>query len=264
MTVHRVLFHIFLAAALILVNGITCGRATDAPISFRAWQQEGDGGKLTFPELEDEIVQRKANVGIAFTGGGSRAMIAALGQLAALSELGLLKDIKYATGVSGGSWAVSLFSWYTPSNESARNDAELLGKLLPPDTLTLDSLRNMSNRCGRSVVTNIRPFTRRLSAKASSKDGPEHRGRIADLEVEVFWHQVFKDFGVPQHAWPAFDGVAVEEILSRNPELSESDFVTLSNATGHPFPIVPTTLLGPEEYGPYVAGDRSNEYIMVG
>ena len=39
--------------------------------------------------------------------------------------------------------------------------------------------------------------------------------------------------------------------------------MTLSDPKNNPYPIVPTTLLGPEEYGPFVAGDRSNEYVMI-
>ena len=183
MTVPLQATHLLLVAATLIACAIGYGQATDATINFKAWQQTQDG-KFTFPELEDEIVQSKADVGIAFTGGGSRAMIAALGQLAALQELGLLKDIRYITGVSGGSWATSLFSYYTPSEDGARNDAELLGELAAPDTLTPENLANMSNRCGRSVITNIRPFARRLASKLSSSD-PHHDGKIADLEVEV-------------------------------------------------------------------------------
>ena len=44
---------------------------------------------------------------------------------------------------------------------------------------------------------------------------------------------------------------------------TNSDFVTLSDPKEHPYPIVPCTLLGPESYGPFVAGDRSNEYLMI-
>ena len=80
-------------AILIFTTCLGHGQATDGNITFKAWQQAHDG-VLTFPELEgqDGGVQNKSNVGIAFTGGGSRAMIAALGQLGALSDLGLLKD----------------------------------------------------------------------------------------------------------------------------------------------------------------------------
>ena len=43
--------------------------------------------------------------GVAFSGGGSRAYVAALGQLQALRELGLLDKVDHIAGVSGGAWA---------------------------------------------------------------------------------------------------------------------------------------------------------------
>ena len=46
--------------------------------------------------------------GVAFSGGGSRAYVAALGQLQALYEAGILCEIDHAAGVSGGAWAISV------------------------------------------------------------------------------------------------------------------------------------------------------------
>ena len=47
-----------------------------------------------------ESVTNKPNTAIAFSGGGSRAYIAAIGYLAALSKLDLIKNIRYIGGNS--------------------------------------------------------------------------------------------------------------------------------------------------------------------
>ena len=47
-----------------------------------------------------------------FLGGGSRSYVASIGYLGALHELGLMEDVRYITGISGGSWATAVYSYY--------------------------------------------------------------------------------------------------------------------------------------------------------
>lgn len=68
--------------------------------------------------------------GVAFSGGGSRAYVAALGQLQAMRELGLLDGVDHLAGVSGGAWAVAVDSM--AKNSSAQ--------LTEPDALNLSML----------------------------------------------------------------------------------------------------------------------------
>lgn len=60
------------------------------------------------------------NVGVCLSGGGSRAMIAAMGQLRGLHELGWLSRVKALSTVSGGSWAAVPFT-YLPDSISDEN-----------------------------------------------------------------------------------------------------------------------------------------------
>ena len=50
---------------------------------------------------------------VALSGGGSRAYVAALGQLEALRALSLIDNVDHVAGVSGGAWAAVVDSWLT-------------------------------------------------------------------------------------------------------------------------------------------------------
>lgn len=52
----------------------------------------------------------------------------------ALTELGLVQNIRHVAAISGGAWALSAWMYYQPGStpEAARNDAELLGEVRLP------------------------------------------------------------------------------------------------------------------------------------
>ena len=62
-------------------------------------------------------------VGVCLSGGGSRALTCALGQLSALNGLPsptapgrtLLDDVRYISSVSGGSWAAVAYTFLPPT-----------------------------------------------------------------------------------------------------------------------------------------------------
>jgi len=75
-------------------------------------------------------------VGVCFSGGGSRALTAEMGQLRGLAHLGLLPSIGWMSTVSGGTWAGTLWNWAPESIA----DATLLGPVeLDPARLEWDS-----------------------------------------------------------------------------------------------------------------------------
>jgi len=78
-----------------------------------------------------------SGVGICFSGGGSRAMAAAMGQLQALEQMtsgsnSLLDQVTAMSTVSGGGWIGVPFT-YLPATVT---DAEFLGTYTPPASLT--------------------------------------------------------------------------------------------------------------------------------
>ena len=105
-----------------------------------AWQsQQGRFPQQSdFPEVS--TLSSRRNTAIGFSGGGIRAYTAALGQLRALWELGLLQNTRYVGGVSGGAWA-TLVSIYA---QNITDYGVLLGEISKPEDLTLSRLSEMS------------------------------------------------------------------------------------------------------------------------
>ncbi|MBQ4838509.1 hypothetical protein [Pseudoalteromonas luteoviolacea] len=84
------------------------------------------------PTLEHSDSNR-ANLGICFSGGGSRALTCAWGQMLGLDTLNLLKKARYISSVSGGTWASSIYS-FLPQKYS---DEGLLGEYITPANLSV-------------------------------------------------------------------------------------------------------------------------------
>lgn len=106
------------------------------------WSKETIKGKLmptTATRKISDFVDpgdTPGNVGLCFSGGGSVAMISALGQLRALHEMGVLGKARAISTVSGGSWALVPFT-YLPDDIS---DETFLGQYVDnPKDLTLDN-----------------------------------------------------------------------------------------------------------------------------
>ncbi len=83
----------------------------------------------------------KANLGLCFSGGGSRALTCAWGQLLGLHTLSLVDKARYISSVSGGTWASSIFT-FLPNHI---NDEDLLGRYYPPSELSLDGKNSSFN-----------------------------------------------------------------------------------------------------------------------
>jgi len=96
-------------------------------------------GNVTNPTITHADGNRK-NIAVCFSGGGSRALTCAWGQLIGLNTLKdgsgkpLLDEVRYISSVSGGSWAAVLYT-FRPENFT---DAEFLGKSYNPSQLCYD------------------------------------------------------------------------------------------------------------------------------
>jgi len=72
-------------------------------------------------------------VGVCFSGGGSRALSAAMGQLRGLKYLNLLEDVFFISSVSGGTWASATYTYLPPQYD----DDDFLGLVVVnPGNLT--------------------------------------------------------------------------------------------------------------------------------
>jgi hypothetical protein len=131
------LFAIVVATALCITVGLrgqpaSCGTGC---MQSRFWTIPADdylkSGRPAFPEdVLSELVKRD-DIGLAFSGGGTRSATMTLGQLRGLKRLGWLEHVRYVSAISGGAWAAIPFTF------SKRSLDELLGSYLEPADLTM-------------------------------------------------------------------------------------------------------------------------------
>lgn len=131
-----------LAISLIVVASLTLvPSAAQCPDCVEAQYWQVDPGfwnaaspdLQSFPERQLKTPLPGADLGIAFSGGGTRSATATVGQLRGLLHHDWLKQVKYVTAVSGGSWAAAPYVYY-PGDLTA-----LLGTY-SPDLKTADTV----------------------------------------------------------------------------------------------------------------------------
>jgi len=83
----------------------------------------------------------RPNVAVCFSGGGSRALTCAWGQMIGLINTQVMDKIRYTSSVSGGTWASAIYT-FLPDTIT---DADLLGGYIPPQNLSLSDGRGKSN-----------------------------------------------------------------------------------------------------------------------
>ncbi len=82
----------------------------------RFFVQIEEGTSYQWPEQEAGIVPRLGATAIALSGGGTRALSAASGQLRTLYNMRVGKkrmiETDYISSVSGGTWTAAIFTFY--------------------------------------------------------------------------------------------------------------------------------------------------------
>jgi hypothetical protein len=166
-----------------------------------------------------------SDVGICFSGGGSRALAATLGQLRALKALNVLDKVSMISSVSGGAWAAALFT-YLPTSIT---DDDFLGPAVAPGAITLQSLGvPPPNTYLGSVPQNL-SIDKLLSALMACIDDADYAPW--DLWQGIVGECILKPFGlwdVDANRYPtkyyACTPEDAQAIVARNPGLSVSDF----------------------------------------
>ena len=151
-------------------------------------------------------------------------MVAAAGQLAALHELGLLRDVRYITGISGGSWATAAYSFaQLGRNGTASDDGELLGSITAPEDICNASLSRVNPRSLRHLAMDFGPYGPYApgppgwAQRRGQRRGLSHEG---DLVTNHIWHWLFKPIGVPRHVSFTWSSATLADIRRRNPHLA--------------------------------------------
>lgn len=188
------------------------------------------------------------SVGLCLSGGGSRALTCAMGQLRALRLLGKLDQVFAISSVSGGTWANSLFT-YLPEGIG---DDEFLGQpVLDPGQLTLfagphaldrlppHNLGRVPTRLG--VLRDLEAILQ-LKEKYGYPNFDLWQGLIGELVLAPYglWQADADGFDRRYVTWTEAFLRAPQGILARNPDLSAGDFRVVQRP--RPFPVFNTSV----------------------
>ena len=180
---------------------------------------------FNFPE--DGLGLQKT--GICFSGGGTRAMTCAIGQMKGLDSIGIWPYIGYISSVSGGSWASSIFTYYQTGGDGPQNDVELLGHAHAPGDLNLDSLKTISEKFMGHAVT--RDFLGRLLLRLAEDDLTDGILENPDMVwIDAVGETYLKPFGLFDNGKKYFslNDSSVNAIVNRSgTNLKAEEFITV-------------------------------------
>lgn len=212
----------------------------------------------------DDFLRRGAagGVGVALSGGGSRAAVAALGQLRGLHELGLLGEVRAISGVSGGTWVSAAWT-FLPDD---RDDVGFFGPVVAPEELVLhacdgeDPARSIAEVAEGSFARAIcdggfAPPGLLASGQRAMARGVELRDRWAHVVGE----RLFGPLGLyhvdergHSTAFFAADEAAAAEVRRLNPALASMRALTVHARPGdcpRPFAIFNTAFVAIDHAG---------------
>ena len=210
-------------------------------VNARIWNTEAD--PASFPEIDDTDglavpwLRNKPDLGVAFSGGGTRSASATLGQLRGLRKTGLLEQVRYISAVSGGSWAATPYT-YLPEGY----DEELfLGDAKEPAALSIEDFSRVEEGSLARAISNT-VITDDFLWDAITLGGDETFSRaIGRLFLAPF------DLNDTRRFFTFHDG-ARDAVLAGNRQaddaqyyLEKQDFYTAR--TGRPYLIVGGTIL---------------------
>lgn len=198
---------------------------------------------------EDDFMPESVSLGICLSGGGSRAYTAAMGSLRALHDMGVLGKAKYLSGVSGGGWATSVYT-YVQSSEDELSDEAFLGTLWEPEDTTFANLSVLDEHSVRYSPT--RPFDTIFAEEAAYAVVNPFEGLDEVWERAV--HRTFLEpHGIERSSFFSWNSATRDETISRNPSLADEKWLVPQRR--RPYPILVTTVIGPTKYQPQAADD---------
>ena len=195
--------------------------------------------EVPLPEYDlAELMSRTSRSAVLFSGGGSRAFAAAMGQLAALRDLeGVLGSIRYAGGVSGGAWATGAFSFRSPDVAS---EAAFLGPVVAPEDLSAAGLGTVADGCALGFPSRF------PAALARGLAALEWNESVADGWVDCAWDIFLRPAGVPRHAVPTWSAATEAAAKGRGgAALAATRFARVADPGARPFPLLALSLWGP-------------------
>ncbi len=253
------------ASAIILAASLcSCTSLHTGPVQVRYWSAT-PLSRVAFPEQDPEgpvwkDLAGKDDLGLCFSGGGTRSASATAGYLRALKEMGVLEKVRYVSGVSGGSWAATPWVFSPPGD-----DTTLLEDYVGPSGLTRSNTKPGAGSITEAVANAYVFWYRGVFPRLLSFQGSESYSRsIAVRFLEPF------GLGDPNR-WFTWSEETGADILRRNPALARKNQPAFySVPKGRPYLIAGGTLRHydavnwesepgkriPIEYTPLYSGSR--------
>lgn len=218
---------------------VGCGLITNKPsekFNTQVWSKNPEDGSFSeFPEKSLRSVRLTKNTGICFSGGGTRSATCVAGQLRGLHEIGLLDQVRYISGVSGGAWGVTPFIFRDSGSKPHPGGLEgLLGKFLTPDKLSLRDLHPAKDTHDLvSINADATITAQALLACAGDKNYAHGLNRI-----------YLKPFGLEdKNKFFTHDNETLKKACSKNDNLDDKDFYVANHGQSKsPFFIANTYL----------------------
>ena len=165
----------------------------------------------------------KKFIGVALSGGGSRAMSCAMGQMRGLLDSFLYNYIGAISCVSGGSWFGTPFSYAAASF----SDATLVGTQTPPSQLTVQQLQNLNfgNICFPLTAMTDSAITAVLAYQYDWNNVPYNK--LWSRMLNAFFLDPFM-IGDDQTFF-TLNTTTLQQLLSQNLSLTPSNFYLLRN-----------------------------------
>jgi len=201
-------------------------------VKARVWSDlaAGEWPELPAASAAAEGLDGPENVGVAFSGGGTRSAAAALGQLRALDALGWIGRLRYVAAVSGGAWTAVPFTFLPSSTQ----DATFLGGVLEPDEITVTALDDLDWNSFAFAISQTRIVDDLLRHTFAGDE------RFSRALGDVFLKPAGLD---PTGRFFTQSAATLAAALSLNPGLEAEDFHVARER--RPFLIVTGTLLRP-------------------
>jgi hypothetical protein len=181
--------------------------------------------KIQFPEQQLSRYQPSQHpIGVCFSSGGPRAACSALGQMRGLHALGLLDKIGAISGVSGGGWFSTLFT-YAPTTI---DEDTLLGTVVEPEKIIVKDLGELnplmltapfSSMTDHKMLHVAREVIRSISFSETAAFNRFYSRILNEMLLKPFQLD-------NHHRFFTLDNQAVSDILKRNPTLKPNHFYT--------------------------------------
>lgn len=175
-----------------------------------------------------------------------------MGYIGALSQLGLMNRVRYLGGISGGSWATTMYTYA----QDIKEEEKFLGPIVAPSDIKHEDLKAMDPACARGFAS--KPLT--LWCVQSWLNGTVDS--ISSGWAYSVWATYLEPVGITQNTRFSWTQETIDDIKARNPSLADETFLLPTNAD-RPYLIIATALLGPTSKAPYRPVDQNYSHIEI-